>query len=107
MWKYEYRKQNEAGGFRKVDTKDFKRLNKKVLQEGATNAAVSTTKSLSNNETSDILSLFSYRLTVHSEPTLTTSCNRSSQPAAELVQEVTSTFLKRSLTAALTDHRPP
>ena len=41
MWKYQYRNENEKGGFKPVDTKDFRRLNKKVLKEGATNAAVS------------------------------------------------------------------
>ncbi len=41
MWKYQYRDDNAKGGFKPVDAKDFKRLNKKVLQEGATNSAVS------------------------------------------------------------------
>ena len=41
MWKYQYRDETAIGGYNKVDQKDFKRLNKQVLREGATNAAVS------------------------------------------------------------------
>ena len=39
--RYEYRAEGEKGGFKNPEIKDFKRLNKVVLKEGATNAAVS------------------------------------------------------------------
>ena len=39
--KYQYRAEGEKGRFKHPDIKDFKRLNKVVLKEGATNAAVS------------------------------------------------------------------
>ena len=39
--RYQYRVENEKGARIAPDIKDFKRLNKVVLKEGATNAAVS------------------------------------------------------------------
>ena len=40
--RYQYRVENEKGARIAPDIKDFKRLNKVVLKEGATNAAVSS-----------------------------------------------------------------
>lgn len=37
--KYQYRVDNPKGAFQKPDVKDFRRLNKAVLKEGATSAA--------------------------------------------------------------------
>lgn len=39
--RYQYRLENEKGARIQPDVKDFKKLNKVVLKEGATNAAVS------------------------------------------------------------------
>jgi len=41
MDNYQYRVEDEKGRFKKPEVKDFRRLNKVVLKEGATNAAVS------------------------------------------------------------------
>ena len=44
MDRYEYRGTDMKGQFKAPDIKDFKKLNKVVLAEGATNAAVSAHK---------------------------------------------------------------
>ena len=41
MENYQYRAPSEKGAFKQPEIKDFRRLNKVVLKEGATNAAVS------------------------------------------------------------------
>ena len=41
MDRYEYRAADPKGQFKAPEIKDFRRLNKVVLKEGATNAAVS------------------------------------------------------------------
>ena len=109
MWKYQYRKENEAGGFRKVETKDFKRLNKKVLQEGATNAAVSTDDATAMKRLSDF-KLLVIRLTVLSAPTMTSNCSKS-QPALVLLlataESLPSTQARKLPTAGPTVHRRP
>lgn len=41
MDNYQYRVDDEKGRYKHPEVKDFRRLNKVVLKEGATNAAVS------------------------------------------------------------------
>ena len=42
MDNYQYRAEDEKGRYKQPEVKDFRRLNKVVLKEGATNAAVSS-----------------------------------------------------------------